>query len=307
MIERMYQPRTPSRSEFVAIRNLRVHVQRWGEPGANKAPLVLTHGWMDVAASWQFVVDAFAGDHDVIAFDWRGFGLTESPPTDNYWLPDYLADLDFLLDHYAPDRAVNLVGHSMGGNLVMQYAGARPGRVARLVNLEGFGMAATQPAQAPGRYAKWMDQLKALRRGDMDLNSYESVDGVARRLMKTNRRLDEGKAQWLARQWARPDASGRWKILGDAAHKVINSQLFRVDETLALYSAITAPLLFLQASDDSMSKWSNGAFTLADFHQRLRAVPHLETGVIDDAGHMLHHDQPHQVARQIETFLAKGR
>ena len=36
----------------------------------------MVHGWMDVAASYQFVVDAFAHDHYVIAPDWRGYGLT---------------------------------------------------------------------------------------------------------------------------------------------------------------------------------------------------------------------------------------
>jgi pimeloyl-ACP methyl ester carboxylesterase len=62
---------------------------------------------------------------------------------------------------------VDLVGHSMGGNVVMLYAGVRPERIRRLVNLEGFGMPATRPAQAPGRYAKWMDEVKALHRGEM--------------------------------------------------------------------------------------------------------------------------------------------
>src|SRR4051794_30678679 len=145
----MYQVKIACRSEFVRIRHLDYHVLLWGEPAPGKVPLVMVHGWMDVAASWQFVVDAFAKDHFIVAPDWRGFGLTEAPPCDNYWFPDYLADLDLLLDHYAADAAVNLVGHSMGGNIAMLYAGARPQRIRRLVNLEGFGMAASQPAQAP--------------------------------------------------------------------------------------------------------------------------------------------------------------
>jgi pimeloyl-ACP methyl ester carboxylesterase len=44
---------------------------------------------------------------------------------------DYLADLDMLLDHYAPGQAVDLVGHSMGGNVAMMYAGVRPERIRR--------------------------------------------------------------------------------------------------------------------------------------------------------------------------------
>lgn len=299
----MYQPLRASRSEFVPIRQLRYHVRMWGEPQAGQPPLVLVHGWMDVAASWQFVVDAFARGRHVIAPDWRGYGLTDWPKGDNYWFPDYLADLDFLLDHYSPDAPVDLVGHSMGGNIAMLYTGARPQRVRRLVNLEGFGMPATRAAQAPGRYAKWMDELKAFHRGELALKSYDSVDGVARRLMKTNRRLSQDKADWLAPHWARQDADGRWHILGDAAHKIVNAQLYRVDEVLELYGRIAGPVLWVEASDDSLTQWWQGRFTLAEFHERLVAVPQLSKARVDDAGHMLHHDQPQALAKLIEDFL----
>ena len=301
----MYQPRRASRSEFVPIRNLRYHVRLWGEPRAGEPPLVMVHGWMDVAASYQFVVDAFASDRFVIAPDWRGYGLTELPHTDNYWFPDYLADLDFLLDHYAPTTPVDLVGHSMGGNIAMLYAGARAERVRALVNLEGFGMPASRPAQAPGRYAKWMAQLKAYHRGELDLKSYDSLDGVARRLMKTNRRLTQDKADWLAQYWASQDAQGRWRILGDPAHKIINASLFRVDEVLEIYRSIRAPVLAVEASDDSLGQWWQGRFTLAEYHERLKAVSDLRMGRIEDAGHMLHHDQPGQLAKLIEEFLPR--
>jgi pimeloyl-ACP methyl ester carboxylesterase len=299
----MYQPRRASRSEFVPIRNLRYHVRVWGEPRSGEPPLVMVHGWMDVAASYQFVVDAMRRDRYVIAPDWRGYGLTELPGTDNYWFPDYLADLDFLLDHYAPAEPVDLVGHSMGGNIAMLYAGARPERIRALVNLEGFGMPASKPAQAPGRYAKWIEQLKAYHRGEIDLKSYDSMESVARRLMKTNKRLTQEKAEWLAQYWARPDADGRWRILGDAAHKIINASLFRVDEVLEIYKAIRAPVLAVEASDDSLATWWQGRFTLAEYHERLKAVSDMRLGKVHDAGHMLHHDQPQQLAHLIEEFL----
>jgi pimeloyl-ACP methyl ester carboxylesterase len=303
MIDRMYQARKASRSEFIPIRDLRYHVRLWGEAVAGRTPLVLVHGWMDVAASWQFMVDAFSHERFVIAPDWRGYGLTESPKADNYWFPDYLADLDFLIDHYSPDAPVDLVGHSMGGNIAMMYAGARPQRIRRLVNLEGFGMPATRPSQAPRRYAKWMDELKAFHRGELDLKSYESADGVARRLMKTNKRLDAGKAAWLAQHWASAGADGQWRILGDAAHKITNAQLYRVDEALELYKAITAPTLCVEAADDSLAQWWQGKFTLAEYHERIKAVPNLSNAQVVDAGHMLHHDQPAALAEIVENFV----
>ena len=299
----MYQAKRTSRSEFVPIRNLRYHVLLWGEPGPGKVPLVMVHGWMDVGASYQFVVDAFARDHYVIAPDWRGYGLTQSPDADNYWFPDYLADLDFLIDHYSPGVPVHLVGHSMGGNVAMLYSGSRPQRIRRLVNLEGFGMPATRPAQAPKRYARWMDELKAFHRGELALKRYDSVAGVAGRLMKTNKRLTLDKAEWLARHWARPDADGLWRILGDPAHKITNPQLYRVDEVLEIYKSIAAPTLSVQSSDNSLAEWWKGKYTLAEYYERIKLVPDLRCATVQDAGHMVHHDQPEALARLLEEFL----
>jgi pimeloyl-ACP methyl ester carboxylesterase len=304
MMEQMYQVKKIHRSEFVPIRNLQYHVQVWGEPSPEKTPLVMVHGWMDVAASYQFVVDAFSQDHYIIAPDWRGYGQTPSGGVDNFWFPDYLADLDFLLDHYAPDQQVNLVGHSLGGNVVMLYAGVRPERIRRLVNLEGFGMPATTPDQAPGRYAKWMDELKKLHQGEMELKAYDSSAGVARRLMKTNPRLGEDKANWLATHWAQENAEGKWAILGQPAHKISNAQLYRVEEVHALYQRISMPVLAVEASDNSLDMWWNGKFTLAQYHERIKAVPNVEIARIQDAGHMMHHDQPEVLAQLIERFIA---
>ena len=307
MIQGMYPIQNAARSEFIPIRHLSYHVLQWGTPSADKTPLVMLHGWMDVAASFQFVVDALAQDHWVIAPDWRGFGLTETPATDNFWFPDYLADLDQVLDHYVGDRPINLLGHSMGGHVATLFAGVRPERVHRLINLEGFGLPSTRPAQAPSRLAKWMDELKALQLGEMDLKPYPNLEAVAQRLMKTNPRLGADKAHWLAQHWASANAQGEWRILGNAAHKVVSAQLFKADEAQAIYERITAPTLCVVASDDSIQQWWKDSYSLAEFKQRISVVRNLTHATIRDAGHMLHHDQPEQLAHLIEDFLSLDR
>ena len=299
----MYQVKRHSRTEFVPIRNLEYHVRNWGQTESGQTPLVMLHGWMDVGASYQFVVDAFSDDRYVIAPDWRGYGLTGSAGADNFWFPDYLADLDFLIDHYSPDAPVDLVGHSMGGNVAMLYAGSRPGRIRRLVNLEGFGMPATQPTQAPGRYAKWMDELKSLHRGEMALKPYESAAGVARRLMRTNKRLSQDKADWLAQHWSRQEADGLWWIRGEAAHKITNAQLSRTDELLEIYKSISAPTLCVVGSDNSLEQWWEGTFTFAEYQARMKFVLDVRHATLENASHMLHHDQPGPLARLVEEFL----
>ncbi|MGY8905464.1 MAG: alpha/beta fold hydrolase [Burkholderiales bacterium] len=303
----MYQAHRLSHSTFVPIRQLRYHVRTWGTSAPGSTPLLMVHGWMDVGASFQFMVDALSADflqgRQLIAPDWRGFGLTDSGGADNFWFADYLADLDALIDHFSPTHPVDLIAHSMGGNVAMLYAGVRPARIRKLVNLEGFGLPATRPSQAPKRYADWMDELKGLQRGETTLKTYPDAAGVAQRLMKTNPRLGSEKAAWLATHWARPNAAGEWQILGEPAHKITSAHLYRVDEALAIYQCITAPVLAVEANGDSLSQWWKGKYTLAEYHDRLKHVPQAQRAVVDDAGHMLHHDQPEVLARLVEDFL----
>lgn len=310
MDPRPYVPRRPARSVFARLRGLNCHALLWGDPASvtpERPPLVMLHGWMDVAASFQFVVDAFAHERFVVALDWRGFGLTEAPPTDSYWFPDYLGDLDAALDEAAfglvADQPVDLLGHSMGGNVAMLYAGVRPQRVRRLVNLEGFGMPGTRAAQAPERYAQWLDELKepAL------LKTYDSVDAVAERLRRTNPRLPADKAAWLAGHWSRERADGQWEILGDPAHKRVNPVLSRGEEIVACWSRIAAPLLWIEGDDaEVMRRWA-GRYTREEFEARLAVVSGpLERHVLAPAGHMLHHDQPEALARALEAFLERA-
>src|SRR6187551_1330955 len=143
----------PSQSHIHTIRNLRYHVRTWGDLNAPK--LFLLHGWMDVSASFQFLVDCLQRAWCVIAPDWRGFGLTEWAH-EGYWFPDYYADLEALLDLYQPDSPVFLVGHSMGGNIAATYAGLRPERIAKLATLEGMGLRRSGADAAPDRIVKWL-------------------------------------------------------------------------------------------------------------------------------------------------------
>lgn len=303
-----YRPRRESRSLFVDVRGLRHHVRSWEPlappaPAAPAAPVVptvfLLHGWMDVSASFQFVVDLLPDDWRLLAPDWRGFGLTDRSGADAYWFADYLADLDALLDALAPAGSVDLVAHSMGGNVAALYAGVRPRRVRRLVNLEGVGLPATRPAQAPGRYAKWLDEL----RDGVALRDYASRAEVAARLMKGNPRLRPDFASFLALHWSRRNATGRFELLADPAHRVSSPLLYRVPEVVACWRAITAQVLWVFAAHTSeRMSFVHGP----EYRRRLRAIGSLREVTVDGAGHMLHHDRPDEVARLIVEHLAEG-
>ncbi|MCE4553153.1 alpha/beta fold hydrolase [Roseateles cellulosilyticus] len=295
----VYPLRRSSRSEFLTLRGLRHHVLRWGQPLPGQPPLVMLHGWMDVAASFQFVVDALAGEREIVALDWRGFGLSDRAGADCYWFPDYLGDLDALLDRLSPGAPVDLLGHSMGGNVAMSYAGVRPQRIRRLINLEGFGMPDVASAAAPERLNRWLDELKA----PPELRPYATLAAVAERLMKNNARLTPDKAAWLAGHWARETAEG-FVLNADPAHKLANPVLYRKDEVLACWRRIAAPVLWVEGSEDQLARFWGRRFPREDFEARLAEVPQVQRSVLADAGHMLHHDQPEALAAQIDAFLA---
>ena len=294
----------PSRSLTVPVRGHDYHVRIWGEADAPK--LFMLHGWMDVGASFQFLVDALHRDWQVVAPDWRGFGLSEWS-MDGYWFADYLADLDVLLERFAPGEPARLVGHSLGGNVVMLYAGIRPQRVGRIVSLEGFGIPAESPDVAPDKFATWLDALK----DPPAFRPYRNLGAVADQLQKNNPRLARDKAEFLAAHWARAQPDGSARLSSDPKHKLPFPTVYRMEEVLAIWNRITAPVLWVAATESFIPKWL-GAHpegeaaigSLEGIRKRLAHVPHGQLVSIVEAGHMLHLDRPDAVAAAIEPFLS---
>ncbi len=272
----------------------------------------MLHGWMDVASSFQFLVDAMQHDWYVIAPDQRGYGGSDwtREAASGYWFADYVADLEAVIDHFSLHAPINLVGHSLGGNVCCTYSGVRPHRVKKLVSLDGFGVPAASASKAAERYAKWLDSIKA---GET-LSSYESAAKVADRLQKNNVRLTRERAEWLAGHWAEQKDDGRWHLRADPAHKMPFPTVYRLDEAIAIWSHISAPTLWLGASESAAKQWNGytDATTVpttqegharGSFESRLAAFQNIQFEVIHGAGHMLHHDAPDVVAARVEAHL----
>ena len=291
-------------SQRVSLRGLSHHVLTWGDPAAPK--LFLLHGWMDVAASFQFLADALVRDWYAIAPDLRGFGRSEWQPQ-GYWFADYVADLEALVDTFAPGETVDLVGHSLGGNIVMIYAGVRPARVRHVVSLEGFGIPVEDATRAPAKLARWLDALGA----PPAFAPYATLDAVADRLQKNNPRLPRDKAAFLAAYWAETTADGSARLVSDPRHKLPFPTTYRVEEAFAVWRDVTAPTLWVAAADSAIPKWLDdhpegeaGADGLGGVRRRMAHIGDARLVVVPNASHMLHHDQPAVVAAAIEAFLA---
>ena len=283
------------RHEVLKLRGLDAHLTRWGPPASESRPVtVLLHGWQDTADTFQFMVDALGRDRPLAALDWRGFGRSEWPQQ-GYWFPDYLADLDGLLDALGPGPA-SLVGHSMGGNVASLYAGLRPERVCCLVNMEGLGMPRTQPAAAPDQLRTWLDQVRsppAVR----DYRSFEQLSAV---IQGRYPRFSATQVEFFARAWGCADVDGRVKVLGDPRHRWTNPIPYKREDAQACWRLISAPALMLLGAESEF-RARLGADGTDDALRAL--IPGLEIVILEGAGHMLHIEQAAQVAEHVERFL----
>jgi pimeloyl-ACP methyl ester carboxylesterase len=284
------------RHEILRVRGLDIHLTRWGpQPSESVSPIFLLHGWLDTGDTFQFMVDALRQDWCLVAPDWRGFGRSEWPQQ-GYWFPDYLGDLDALLDQLSPATPARIVGHSMGGNIACSYAGIRPERVRSVVNLEGFGLARTSPAQAPARLRKWLGQLKS----HSERKNYASFEELAGIIRFRYPRFSAAQAAFVAAAWGKLDDGGRVQLAGDPRHHWVNPVLYKREDTEACWRELRAPLLMLLGEEsDSLARLG-----VDGTPEKFRAIfPHLEIARVAGAGHMLHIERPDLVAPLVESFL----
>jgi len=282
-----YHPRIARQTRSVLIRDVEYCINEWGD---ETAPLVFyLHGWADTGSTFQFVVDAFKSDWRVIAPDWRGFGRT-SHRSPAYWFPDYLADLHALLEIYSPDEPVRLIGHSMGGNVCSLYAGVMPERVSAIVNIEGFGLANSDPGDAPARYRDWLEAGQSTPR----FSNYPDFENLASKIRKRSPGLSDAEAGFVAREWA-VENDGVVCLRADPNHKLPNAVLYRRAEAEACWRNISAEMLLVSGETSSFAEQVGGVDVLP--------FPTRHSSVIPGAGHMIHFEAPQRLAEQIETFL----
>jgi pimeloyl-ACP methyl ester carboxylesterase len=148
--------------QYLAVGSHRLAYRTAGD--ASGAPVMLIHAFASQCSSWEAIAKTLASEgFRVIAPDLRGHG--RSARTATYALSEFEQDLIALLD--ALDlHDVSLVGHSLGGHLVLRLAARQPRRVRKLVleatpvpprdAAEAADMAATRPGPA------WRHSLRLL-------------------------------------------------------------------------------------------------------------------------------------------------
>jgi pimeloyl-ACP methyl ester carboxylesterase len=284
------------RHRTIDAQGLPIHYLEWGEPVGE--PIVLIHGFLDMAHSWQSFVDCFETTQPrqpwIIAPDCRGHGDSGWIGAGGYYhFPDYVFDLDCVLQALGATRC-SLIGHSMGGTISWLYAGAFPEHLDKLVLIEGVGPPGMEFSDAPLRMRTWISEVH--QRGRSHFRQYTSVEAGARQLQQTNPRLTEAAALDLARAGMKQHGSGKWVWKFDPLHRTAAPQPFYPAQALEFLRRVRCAVLIVEGAQSHQRR-------RADKQQRYEAISRREQIVIDDAGHMVHQDNPKMLAQAITAFL----
>jgi pimeloyl-ACP methyl ester carboxylesterase len=285
------------RDKFIDALGLAIHYLEWGE--ASGEPLILVHGFLDQAASWNpfvnFLQARLGTAPWIIAPDCRGHGDSGWVGAGGYYhFPDYLFDLNCLIRTLGTER-LKLVGHSMGGSISFLYSGTFPQKVQKLVLIEGIGAAGMNFSDAPLRMEKWISELHD--RGRNHFREYNSVEAGARQLQQTNPRLNSQTALHLARSGMKQNAKGKsiWKF--DPLHRTTSPQPFYSAQAIEFLRRIECPVLVVDGRHSRHAQHP-------DRQQRLAVIREKHFAVIDNAGHMVHQDNPEGLAQVVAEFLS---
>lgn len=286
------------RDHTVEVRGLKIHYLEWGKRGAE--PLFLIHGFLDHARSWAPFVECFRRKSQqpfwIIAPDCRGHGDSGWVGAGGYYhFPDYLLDLDFLIQTLKTP-SITLLGHSMGGTISFLYTGTFPKRVKKLVLIEGMGPPGFSFSDAPARMERWMKEIHDL--SQRKPAEYAKLEAAAQRLRRRNTRLEPEVALQLARSGMKQKENGKWIWKFDPLHRTTAPQPFYLGQALEFFRRIECPVLFVRGKDSHQT-------SRPDTQQRLEAVVRRTLVEVEDAGHMIHHDNPEGLAEAVIEFLVK--
>jgi pimeloyl-ACP methyl ester carboxylesterase len=275
-----------------------LHVELHGPPDG--VPVILTHGWGLDSQEWYYARKELSGRYRLIVWDLPGLGQS-SRPADNNWALEKLArDLDAVLA-LAGDRPAILLGHSIGGMIILTYCRLFPevlgSRVSGLVlahttytnpvkttSRAGLYTALQKPVLEPLCHLMvWLAALVWL------MNWLSYLNGSAHRSTERSSfsgQETRGQLDFLARYsvTAWPGVLARGLLA-----------MFRYDATATL-GAIPVPTLIVTGDEDETCKPEASAFMA-------QAIPDAQLVTLRPARHCGLFEHHGQCDSAVEQFI----
>ena len=264
-------PLTPVKQSRINVGAVALSLAEYGTQGP---PLVLLHGIGSRGVSWWPVIDPFAAHARLIVPDLRGHGDSDKPPS-GYLPTDYAADLAGLLDALDLRRPM-MLGHSLGGVVVLTWAVANPDRATRIV-LEDV------PLRGGTRATSLFDEWLSL--------ASMTVDDAAAHYRRENP------------DWTDEDCGRRAESITSTAPAVFTELRDRAAEDavvdpIAPLAALRSPVLLVRGDLET------GSMVVPSDADRLAAtLPNARVVRIPRGSHSIHRDQTAAFLAAVVPFL----
>jgi pimeloyl-ACP methyl ester carboxylesterase len=276
---------------------LRLHYVDWGHD--DRPPLLLIHGGRDHCRNWDWTAAALQDDWHVIAPDLRGHGDSQWSPDGSYTMAGYIYDLAQLI-HQQRLAPVTIIGHSLGGNIALRYAGIYPETVPKLVAIEGLGppprvLAEHGAKTMAERMDEWIREQRCLA-GRLP-RRYASIEDAFRRMQEENPHLSEEQARHLTVHGVNQNEGGTYSWKFDNYVRAWPPYDMSGRDIRFLWARISCPTLLM------FGKESRSGNPAEDGRAKLFRDSHVAG--IEGAGHWLHHDRLDEFLRIVREFLLR--
>ncbi|MBM75226.1 MAG: hypothetical protein CMK59_07480 [Proteobacteria bacterium] len=284
--------------DFLSINDLQLCCCTWKPTGSTIGRIVILHGWLDQAMSWNRVAQRLiTKGFEVYIYDHRGHGRSAHVSSaSHYHFIDYVADLQSFMDKNIPKDNIptTLVGHSMGGSIALIFAAAVSSKgLDRLVLIEGLGPPVESPTQALNRLRRHLRQRHTLSTHPV----FSSPAQATERYLKRHPYLCEQEASFLTQRMLLQTKNG-WFWSWDPRHRQSAALSYPESLRLSLIENITTPTSILLCHQSPYIK-------LPELNDRMShfGIPIQQEYI--DCGHSPHLEKPDLLSDWIVQIAAR--
>lgn len=285
-------------SHFYFSQGLRLHYVDWGNEDA--PPLVMVHGGRDHCRNWDWVAERLRDRYHVVAPDLRGHGDSAWVVGGGYDMAGYIYDLAQLI-HQKQMAPATIISHSLGAGIALNYCGAFPDQVKKVVAIEGLGpspkmLSALEKQTVGERLRNWVKTRR--ENSGRTPRRYATLEDAVARMASENPHLSPEQARHLTVYGAHQNEDGTysWKFDNNVRWGGGVSGLSHEDQQ-ALWRDITAPVLLMRGEES----WASDPVE----DGRIQHFRNARLANFEGAGHWVHHDKLEAFMAETEAFLAE--
>lgn len=263
-------------------------VKAWGDP--TNPPLIALHGWLDNAASFDFLAPYLLDNYYVMAVDLPGHGLSEHHHSDShgYFFYSFCVDILRFINAHSFSEPVSLLGHSMGASIALLMAIAEPDRFNKLYLIDGLVPHPAEPKDSVEHFTQYVKgHLRSARSKPPIYSTFQqAVEVRAKGFLPVT--LEASERLCLR---GLKEVEGGWQWRTDPKLMLRTPVRLTLEACKQYLMAVKVPVEVILAS--------NGVFKAFDF---IKALPSLNNQINVhplEGGHHLHMDDGVQACAEI--------